>query len=89
MTKPSRRNNNRLPIKLSVKITTDFFCTRSVMTKNFSDGGLFIIDNDLAGLPVDTLLTVQADEGLAEAPIVNARIAWTNEKGAGIEYSSD
>jgi len=86
MSKPSRRNNERLPIKLTVKVTTETFCTKSVMTKDFSDGGLFILDGELAKLPVDTHLTVQSDEGFEGAPIVKARIAWTNDKGAGIEY---
>jgi len=89
MTKPSRRNNTRLPIKLNVKITTETFCTRSVMTKDLSDGGLFIVDGELGRMPVDTLLTVQSDEGLDNAPILKARVAWTNDQGAGIEYLLD
>ncbi len=89
MSEQSRRANARLPLKLRVKITTDSFCTRSVMTEDFSDGGLFIIDSDLADLPIDSRLTVQADEGMTDSPIIPARIAWTNNKGAGIEYLLD
>ena len=82
----SRRTNARLPLKLKVKITTETFCTRTVMTQDFSDGGLFIVDEELANSDINSCLTVQADEGMADAPIIKARIAWTNDKGAGIEY---
>lgn len=86
MSDQSRRANARLPLKLKVKITTESFCTRTVMTQDFSDGGLFIVDDELAKLDIDHRLTVQADEGMADAPIIKARIAWTNGQGAGIEY---
>ena len=89
MKENSRRSNVRLPIKLKVKITTKTFCTKSVMTDDFSDGGLFINDPELGALPIDSQLTVQADENMDDAPIINARIAWTNSKGAGIEYLLD
>lgn len=86
MTDQSRRANARLPLKLKVKITTESFCARTVMTQDFSDGGLFIIDSELAKFDINSHLTVQADEGMADAPIIKARVAWTNDKGAGIEY---
>ncbi len=86
MSDQSRRANARLSLKLKVKIATESFCTRTVMTRDFSDGGLFIVDDELAKLEIDHPLTVQADEEMADAPIIKARIAWTNDKGAGIEY---
>ncbi len=89
MNEKSRRTNNRLPLRLKVKITTETFCTRTVMTQDFSDGGLFIVDSELAKLAIDSRLTVQADEGMADAPMINARIAWTNKIGAGVEYLLD
>jgi len=89
MTDQSRRANTRLPLKLKVKIATETFCARTVMTQDFSDGGLFIVDADLAKMETGNQLTVQADEGIADAPIIKARVAWTNAKGAGIEYLLD
>ncbi len=89
MTKLSRRSSTRLPLQLKVKITTKSFCTRSVMTQDFGDGGLFILDSELAQQAIDSEITVQQDEGATDAPILKARIAWTNNKGAGIEYLLD
>ncbi len=89
MSEESRRTNARFPLKLKVKITTESFCSRSVMTQDFSDGGLFILDAGLAELAQDSRLTVQVDEGIEDSPLIKARIAWTNSKGAGIEYLLD
>lgn len=86
MNTDSKRNSLRLPIKMKVKITTETFCTRQLITEDFSDGGIFIIDNEIAKLPAGSLISVQADEGMQDAPIIKARIAWTNKKGAGLEY---
>ena len=86
MTNTSRRTSIRLPIKMKVKISTDNYCTRQVITEDFSDGGIFVADVELSKLNAGSPVTVQADEGMESAPIINARIAWTNSVGAGIEY---
>jgi len=89
MANQQRRINLRLPINMKVRISTDTLCTRHVVTEDFSDGGIFVSDEMLAKLPVDTLLQVQSDEGVEDAPIVTARVAWTNSRGAGLQYILD
>lgn len=89
MSKESGRSSLRLPIKMKVRLTTETFCTRHLITEDFSDGGIFVIDQQLAGLAVGTLVKVQSDEGIEDAPVINARVAWTNNKGAGLEYLLD
>ncbi len=86
MEKESRRAHIRLPIKMKVKISSANYCTRQVVTKDFSDGGIFVSDPELAKLEPGSRLTVQSDEGYEDAPIIKARIAWTNSAGAGLEY---
>jgi len=89
MNATSKRTSLRLPIKVKVRITTDTLCTRHLVTRNFSDGGIFVDDKELAQLPVGSLVKVQADEGMEDAPIIDARVAWTNKQGAGLEYLID
>jgi hypothetical protein len=86
MDQETRRAHVRLPIKMKVKISSTNYCTRQVVTKDFSDGGIFVADPELAKLDVGTLLEVQSDEGYENPPVLQARIAWTNNLGAGIEY---
>jgi len=89
MNPSNRRREQRLPINVSVIITTDTFCTRKVITNDFSEGGIYVKDEELANLEIGSLVTVQSDEGLADAPIIKARIAWSDKKGIGIQYLLD
>ena len=89
MSSQEQRVSLRLPIKMKVRISTDTVCTRHLVTEDFSDGGIFIIDEMLAKLAVGSLVKVQADEGMEDAPIINARVAWTNKRGAGLQYIID
>jgi len=89
MSNSSKRSSLRLPIKMKVRITTEKLCARHLVTQNFSDGGIFVEDPELAQQNVGTLVQVQSDEGIDDAPIVKARIAWTNNQGAGLEYLLD
>ena len=89
MTSQEQRASLRLPIKMKVRISTDTICTRHLITEDFSDGGIFVIDEMLAKLVVGSLVKVQSDEGLEDAPVINARVAWTNNRGAGLEYLLD
>ena len=89
MSSDQRRASLRLPIKMKVRVSTDTICTRHLITDDFSDGGIFVIDEMLAKLTVGTLVKVQSDEGMDDAPILDARIAWTNSRGAGLEYLLD
>ena len=88
--KPSnRRREQRLPINVKVIITTETFCTRKVVTNDFSEGGIYVKDEELAKLEVGSLVTVKSDEGLANAPVIKAKIAWSDKKGVGIQYLLD
>jgi len=89
MSETSRRASLRLPIKMKVRITTETFCTRHLITEDFSDGGIFVTDPQLSDLAVGSLVNVQSDEGIEDAPVIRARVAWTNNKGAGLEYLLD
>jgi len=89
MNDKTKRTSLRLPIKMKVRITTENLCTRHLVTRDFSDGGIFVDDEELAQLPLGSRVKVQADEGTENAPVVEARIAWTNKQGAGLEYLVD
>jgi len=89
MSSQEQRASLRLPIKMKVRISTDTVCTRHLITEDFSDGGIFVIDEALAKLAVGSLVKVQADEGMENAPVLDARVAWTNSRGAGLQYIID
>jgi len=90
MDKDSRRASPRFPLNNKVKITADNYSTMHLITENCSDGGIFVTDDKLAEMQVGSKVQVQADKGAdqqaEDEPIINARIAWTNSQGAGLEY---
>ncbi len=89
MTEQHKRASVRYPIKMKVKISSEEFGTRQMVTENFSDGGIFVRDPQIALLKSGAAIKVQSDEGIENAPVLEARIAWTNANGAGIEYLLD
>ncbi len=81
-----QRKHQRLSLRTNVFVEGDSFDRFKTQTMDFSDGGLFVEGLPLAKLKVDTKIQVQSAEGIEDAPLLEARIAWTNRYGAGIEY---
>lgn len=81
-----KRKHKRLPIRTHVFVSGENFTRFKSHTMDFSDGGLFIEGKPLALLTINTIIQVQSAEGLENPPVLNARVAWTNRYGAGIEY---
>lgn len=84
-----KRKHKRLPIRTNVFVSSEEVTRFKTQTMDFSDGGLFVEGKALATLAVDTLINVQSAEMFEDAPVLTARIAWTNRYGAGIEYLLD
>ncbi len=86
MSEQHKRSSIRYPIKMKVKISSEKFGTRQMVTENFSDGGIFIRDPQIAQLKIGDIIRVQSDEGIEDAPVLDAKIAWVSSVGAGLEY---
>ncbi|MCW8878338.1 MAG: PilZ domain-containing protein [Kangiellaceae bacterium] len=84
-----QRRHKRLPLRTNVFVEGDGFSRFRTQTMDFSDGGLFVEGQTLAKLDVNTLIHIQTAEDIEDAPLLTARIAWTNRYGAGIEYLLD
>jgi hypothetical protein len=90
MTKASeQRKFKRLPIRSSVYVFSENLERFKTHTMDFSDGGLFIEGKVLSLLKVDTIIQIQSAEAFENPPVLNARVAWTNRYGAGIQYLLD
>lgn len=84
-----QRRHKRLPLRTNVFVEGDAFSRFKTQTMDFSDGGLFIEGPELAKLKVNTMIKIQSAEDIQDAPVLEARVAWTNRYGAGIEYLLD
>ena len=85
----NRRREQRLPINIKVIIRVESVGSLHLVTSDFSEGGIYVKNNQLCELPIDSIVSVQSDEGMANAPIIQARIAWSDNNGVGIQYLLD
>lgn len=81
-----RREYSRIPLKVNIKITHPDFGEKIVATKNFSEGGLFIVVEPTK-LPAPGAIVKGQVQGLTdEAPIVNMKIVRVENDGVGLQY---
>jgi hypothetical protein len=81
-----RREHQRIPLRVNIKIAHPQFGEKVVATKNFSEGGLFIIVKP-TDLPAPGAIVKGQIQGLAEeAPIVDMRIVRVENDGVGLQY---
>ncbi|HEY6529950.1 MAG TPA: PilZ domain-containing protein [Cellvibrionaceae bacterium] len=81
-----RREHQRIPLRVNIKIAHPQFGEKVVATKNFSEGGLFIIVKP-TDLPSPGAIVKGQIQGLAEeAPIVEMRIVRVENDGVGLQY---
>jgi len=74
-----QRKYIRLCLRTDVLVSGEGFTRFKTNTIDFSEGGLFVEGKALSVLDIDT----------KNSPLLNARIAWTNSYGAGIQYLLD
>lgn len=84
-----QRKYTRLRLRTDVLVSGEGFARFKTNTIDFSEGGLFVEGKALSQLSIDTIIQIQLAEGPKNAPLLNARVAWTNSYGAGIEYLLD
>ncbi len=84
-----QRKYIRLCLRTDVLVSGEGFTRFKTNTIDFSEGGLFVEGKALSVLDIDTIVQIQLADGPKNSPLLNARIAWTNSYGAGIQYLLD
>ena len=84
-----RREHPRIPLRVNIKIAHPDFGEKVVATKNFSEGGLFVIVNPTHLPPPGSIVKGQVQGMAEEAPIVDMRIVRVEQDGVGLQYILD
>lgn len=86
---PNSRNHIRTSMKCRVKIWHDSFGELTVSTRDISEGGIFLLTEDIQMPPVGAVLTGQV-VGLAgeAAPLVRLEIVRLEPSGVGLKFVS-
>lgn len=80
------RNHIRTPMKCQVKVWHDSIGEIVVNTRDISDGGIFLLTEDIDMPPIGTILTGQVQGLAGAAPIVKMEIVRVEPAGVGLKF---
>ncbi len=80
------RNHSRTPMKCQVKVMHPAIGEILVNTRDISEGGIFLLTEDLEMPPIGTVLTGQVQGMPVEAPVVKMEIVRIEPAGIGLRF---
>ena len=83
-----RREHQRIPLRVNIKIAHPEIGEKIVGTKNFSEGGLFVIIKPTELPALGSIVKGQV-QGLEDAPVVDMKIVRFESDGVGLQYMTD
>lgn len=81
-----RREYQRIPLTVRIKISHPTFGEKVLSTKNFSEGGLFVIVEPSQLPAMGTIVKGQVQDLTVPAPIVDMEIVRVERDGVGLQY---
>jgi hypothetical protein len=85
----NRRTHPRTPMKVRVKILNSSVGEKIVVTRNISDGGLFLVAEPTEMPNIGEVVEAQVQGILENPPIVRARIVRLESDGVGLQFVSE
>ena len=85
----NQRRHQRTSLRVKVKIWHDSIGEVVVSTRDISDGGLFLLTENVPTPPVGTVLKGQVQGLMADAPIVTMEVVRIEAGGIGLKFISD
>ena len=81
-----KRLHSRIPLQIEIKISHPKIGEKVLITKDFSEGGLFVIidPEDLPG--IGEIVMGQVQDAEREMPIVKMEIVRVDDNGWGLRY---
>ncbi|TNC80942.1 MAG: PilZ domain-containing protein [Oleiphilus sp.] len=83
---PEHRSSPRTPMKCQVKVSHPAIGDILVNTRDISDGGIFLLTEDIEMPPIGTILTGQVQGMPVEAPVVQLEIVRVEPAGVGLRF---
>ena len=85
----NKRKHPRVPLNVDIKISHPDVGEMIVKTKNFSDGGLFILVDPAAMPPIGEIIQGQVQAEFGDFPVVSMKIVRTEDDGLGLQFIED
>ncbi len=83
---PDKRQNLRSEMTLQIKVWGENLPKIILKTKNLSDSGIFLLSEDQAVLPLDTVLNVQVQGLPIDAPVKLMKVVRVGSEGFGLQH---
>ena len=84
-----QRKFQRTMLKCRIKVTHAEIGEIEVNSRDISDGGLFLITNDIELPPIGTILEGQVQGMMDDAPVLEMEIVRTESDGIGLRFVLD
>ena len=81
-----KRKYERLPLSAKVKITHPAIGSVMVWTKDLSDGGVYLITNDIKLPPIGSVVEGQVQGSMESAPVIKMKIVRVECDGVGLQF---
>jgi hypothetical protein len=81
-----RRRHPRLPLSIEVKITHDSLESVVLLTRDISEGGIFVVTDGQPLPPVGTKIAGQVQSPMAEMPVVQMEVVRVEPDGVGLRF---
>ena len=81
-----KRKHERLPLSAKVKITHPAIGSVMVWTKDLSDGGVYLITNDIELPPIGSVVEGQVQGSMESPPVIKMKIVRVESDGVGLQF---
>lgn len=81
-----QRKHPRTPMKCRIKVTHASFGELIAMTRDLSNGGVYIKHTELVDLSLGTRLSGQVQDLPIEAPVLQMEVMRVDTEGAGLRF---
>ncbi|MGV8842118.1 MAG: PilZ domain-containing protein [Pseudomonas sp.] len=81
-----QREHPRTAMRCRIKISHPSFGDLSAITRDLSNGGVYVKHPDLAALPAGTRVSGQVQDLPIEAPVLQMEIMRVDAEGAGLRF---
>jgi hypothetical protein len=83
------RNDLRTPMKCQIKVSHDSIGDILVNTRDISDGGIFLLTEDIDMPPIGTIIQGQVQGMGMVAPIIKMQIVRIEPAGIGLKFINE
>lgn len=88
-TMPENRNDHRTPMKCQLKVSHDSIGEILVNSRDISDGGVFLLTENIDMPPIGTIVQGQVQGLGMVAPIIKMKIVRVEPAGTGLKFINE